>query len=152
MTQHWSQEDWNNYLLNKCPAPKVASKSTKQKHDLALLVLVNRLQDECGINDGGVWRKGMEGRPNTIYLEYPAVTNRKFRFDLACPSRHLAIEIHGGGPGMAHHTITGRQRDMEKSRLAQLEGWMVLECNWKEVADGTALDLIKRALEVRADV
>jgi hypothetical protein len=24
MTQHWSQEDWNNYLLNKCPAPKVA--------------------------------------------------------------------------------------------------------------------------------
>jgi hypothetical protein len=37
MTQHWSQEDWNNYLLNKCPAPKVASKSTKQKHDLACL-------------------------------------------------------------------------------------------------------------------
>jgi very-short-patch-repair endonuclease len=97
----------------------------------------------------------MEVNRNTLYREYPGITGRKFRFDFAIPSRHLAIEIHGGAYvkraggsiGGAHHSIEGRRRDMEKARLANVEGWCYLEFEWKDVEDGTTFDTIQGLLD-----
>jgi len=153
VTERWSAKDYNDYLLGKCPAPKITrSAKVKRKNDVALLLLVNRLRAECGIIDGGIWQKDMAVTRDTLYREYPGITGRKFRFDLAIPSRQIAIEIHGGAYvkrkggsiGGAHHSIEGRRRDMEKARLANVQGWCYLEFEWRDIGDGTCFDLVQQ--------
>ena len=53
-------------------------------------------------------------------------TTRKWRFDLACPSRRIAVEIEGGAWSRGRHTRgVGYIGDMEKYNCAILLGWRV---------------------------
>ena len=72
---------------------------------------------------------------------------RRFRFDLAWPEQKLAVEVHGGRWVYGRHQRPlGFQRDLEKHNLAVLLGWRVLMVLPEMVKDGTAVDLIQRAL------
>ena len=52
---------------------------------------------------------------------------RRFRFDFAFLSRHVAVEIEGGHwSGGRHVRGTGFERDCEKYNLAASFGWVVL--------------------------
>ena len=132
-----------------------------QEVDNKLLPLVVQLA-ERGIKFGGKWRKGMEVESSTLYLEYTFSAKRKFRADLSIPTERLIVEIHGGSWAMrrskdgkvqylggAHHSPAGRRRDMEKSNLANVEGWTYLEVEWKDVKDGSAYELICKVLDGR---
>jgi hypothetical protein len=134
------------------------------KNELALLLLIEQLRIERGIEFGGKWRKGMVVESSTLYLEYPFSETRKFRADLSIPTERILVEIHGGSwvmrrskdgaiqyLGGAHHSPAGRRRDMDKANLANLEGWTYLEIEWADVKSGSAYELICRALEGRGD-
>lgn len=141
------------------PEPK-KNRKARRDNDLAMLTLITELE-RIGYKFGGKWNKEMEVEDNTIYLEYPFSKERKFRADLSIPTERLILEIHGGAYvvrrssdgtvqniGGAHHTIQGRRRDMEKARLANIDGWCYLEVEWRDVKDGTALDEMIKYLGV----
>ena len=80
--------------------------------------------------------------------EYPAVKGRKFRFDFAWLEHGLLVEVNGGTYTKgAHSTGKGIARDYEKNNLAQLAGWRCLAFDGKSVKDGTAVEVIRQALE-----
>lgn len=88
------------------------------------------------------------GLPEPI-REYQAIKGRKFRFDFAWLEQRLLVEVNGGTYTKgAHSTGQGIARDYEKANLAVLQGWRVLSFDGKAVKDGTAVEVISKALEV----
>ena len=76
---------------------------------------------------------------------------RRWRFDLAYPDLHLAIEQEGGTWTRGRHTRgKGYAADCEKYNEATLLGWKILRFTTDMVKDGTALTLIERAFALRA--
>ena len=87
------------------------------------------------------------GLPEPI-REYQAIKGRKFRFDFAWLEQRLLVEVNGGTYTQgAHSTGLGIARDYEKANLAVLQGWRVLTFDGKAVKDGTAVEVIRKALE-----
>jgi very-short-patch-repair endonuclease len=87
------------------------------------------------------------GLPEPV-REYQAITGRKFRFDFAWLEHRLLVEVNGGTYTKgAHSTGQGIARDYEKANLAVLQGWRVLTFDGKSVKDGTAVEVIRQALE-----
>lgn len=97
-------------------------------------------------------------------LEHVFHPDRKWRFDLAWPDRKLAVEIEGGvwstdggkpcqlcgeHPKGAHGRGTGILRDIEKGNAAQLLGWTLIRVTTRQVEDGDAVLIVRKALEVR---
>lgn len=82
--------------------------------------------------------------PELEYRFYPA---RRWRFDLAWPEDHLAVEVEGGRwiRGRHNHPV-GYHHDLEKYNQAVLEGWRVLRVDEDMIKDGSALTLIEQAL------
>jgi hypothetical protein len=83
--------------------------------------------------------------------EYRFAPPRRWRFDYAWPAQKLALEQEGGVWTRGRHTRgAGYVKDMEKYSEAAIRGWRVLRCTPQQVADGTALSLVERALEATA--
>ena len=150
-------EEYHN-LTGKGQNVRKSNRKSKRDKDLAMITLIAELE-RIGFKFGGKWNKDMEVEESTMYLEFPFSKTRRFRADLAIPHRKTILEIHGGAyvvrrskdgtvqnVGGAHHSIEGRRRDMEKARLANIEGWCYLEVEWKDVKDGTALSEMKKVL------
>ena len=79
--------------------------------------------------------------------EYQFHPTRKWRFDLAHPTRKLAVEIEGLGPqGSAgrHQRIAGFMGDLDKYAEAWAMGWRVLRVSGRHVQSGKALAYIER--------
>ena len=75
---------------------------------------------------------------------------RRWRFDLAYPSKMLAIEVDGGGFVQGRHSRgTGIEKDAEKFAEAAILGWTVIRCTPKQVKNGQALGWIERWLATR---
>lgn len=82
--------------------------------------------------------------------ECALVPRRKFRGDLCWPNHvpPVCLEIHGGrfAAVSGHRSTTGLVRDWEKANLAQLSGWIYLQASPEWIEDGTAVELVARAL------
>lgn len=74
---------------------------------------------------------------------YRGIPGRKFEFDfVALPiDLKVAIEIHGATwiANTGHSSGGGLQRDIEKKRLAQQHGWVVMELTGEDSRDAEAL-------------
>lgn len=82
--------------------------------------------------------------------QYRFVAGRQYRFDRAYPSHKVAIECQGGlYINGAHSRGSGVERDCLKQSLAAALGWRVLPISRAMIEDGSAVDLIRRALEIR---
>lgn len=85
-------------------------------------------------------------------LVYGAELGRKFRADFAWPDYRLLVEVQGGiwrKGGGAHSHPTGIVRDIAKQQTAVLAGWAVFPVITDEVTDGSAVQMIVRALHAR---
>ena len=105
----------------------------------------------------GTYPRRKQGRerkacwPGDVWAEYEFSDRRNFRLDFALPVEKIAIEIHGGARviresghiGGAHHSREGRKRDMEKGRLANLEGWCYGEFDYADIKDGSLLEWLE---------
>lgn len=74
---------------------------------------------------------------------------RRFRFDWSwqppAAKRKVALEINGGVWTFGRHTRgKGYLRDMEKLNLAQMDGWIVLQCTPQTIV--AMVPLLKEAL------
>ena len=84
--------------------------------------------------------------------EYRFHRRRRWRWDYAWPNRLIALEIQGGVWTKGRHTRgKGYIADLEKLNEGQLLGWTVLWVTPEQMADGTALRLVERAL-IRASM
>lgn len=89
------------------------------------------------------------GLPEPDAEEYRAIPKRMFRFDLAYVVHGLLIEIQGGiwlAGESGHSSGSGISRDVEKFALAASYGYRVLPLTPAMVEDGTAVELVARAL------
>lgn len=114
----------------RATGPLIASKRAKKGSDYPRM-LAKQIQDE--------------GLPLPI-LEYAfdmqlGGSGRGWRFDLAWPPV-LAVEVDGGV-----HKLTNRfNADIEKHQAAFKLGWKLLRVSPDDVKDGTALELVRKAL------
>lgn len=71
--------------------------------------------------------KFCEGKPVTLYREFPFYPGRKYRFDWAILELKIAIEYEGiyGGGKSGHTTQPGYNKDTFKYNLANDKGWKV---------------------------
>lgn len=91
----------------------------------------------------------LTGLPEPV-RQHPLVTGRRFRADFAWPELGVALETEGGAfTGGRHTSGAGFTRDCLKYSLAAIEGWLVVRATAPMVRDGSALDLLVRALEAR---
>lgn len=68
--------------------------------------------------------------------------NRKFRADYAFIEQRVLVELDG-----AVHRIKNRfKADIRKRQEAILQGWTMLPISTDQVRDGTAVEIVKRAL------
>ena len=89
----------------------------------------------------------LEGLPEPV-REFMAIPGRRYRWDFAWPDKRVLVEINGGTYAhMGHSTGSGIARDYEKANLAVLQGWRVLSFDGKAVKDGTAVEVIRKALD-----
>jgi len=59
--------------------------------------------------------------------EYKFLHDRRFRFDIALPAHHIAIEFEGGIFTQGRHVRgTGYASDVKKYNLATMHGWKLL--------------------------
>lgn len=88
-------------------------------------------------------------------LEYNFWPERKFAFDLAWPELMLACEIEGGrwlqassGYSKGHAHPIRFESDCIKYSEAAVRGWLLIRVlpEWCGQADGTAIDLLSRAI------
>jgi very-short-patch-repair endonuclease len=71
--------------------------------------------------------------------EYRFNELRRWRFDLAFPLLHVAVEVEGGTWGRSRHTSgAGFEKDCIKYNAAALQGWSVLRYTARMIKDGTA--------------
>ena len=78
---------------------------------------------------------------------------RRFRFDFAWPDYLVACEVDGGTYAYGRHARgDGIHRDCEKACEAAILGWRVLRVDSHMVTDGTALQLIERALDAHGSL
>lgn len=76
---------------------------------------------------------------------------RRFRLDFAWPALRVALEVEGGvWTGGRHTRGAGFERDALKYSEAAIRGWLVVRVTTGMVKSGAALELVKRAIEVRA--
>jgi very-short-patch-repair endonuclease len=85
---------------------------------------------------------GLEGR-----FEMLVCLERKWRFDIACPEKHLAFEISGGNWSGGHRRGTAQEHEYEKLNWAQMHGWRVLQFTNRQVASGEAKTFIQEHLK-----
>ena len=79
--------------------------------------------------------------------EYKFHPGRKWRFDFCWPEHDLAVEIEGGIWKKGRHVNPrGFTKDLEKYNEATVRGWRVIRVTPKMLEDGTAMQLIERAL------
>lgn len=80
--------------------------------------------------------------------EYQFAKPRRWRFDYCWPAYKVALEVEGGAfIGGRHTRGKGFVNDLEKYNAATLMGWRVLRFTPQQIADGTALNAIQRALQ-----
>lgn len=83
------------------------------------------------------------------FREYRFDMDRRWRFDFAfiLVGRKVAVEVDGGSWIAGRHTRgEGFEKDLEKLNEAALAGWVVLRVTPRMVDNGTALELLRRAL------
>ena len=105
---------------------------------------VDELLWQAGAAFGGIYTDAV--------TEYPFAKSigRRWRFDLAYPSRRVAVEVDGGAfVGGRHVTGTGFEADAEKLSTAASMGWRVLRFTPRMIRDGKALTLLLAALDWR---
>ena len=80
--------------------------------------------------------------------EFRFMAGRRFRFDAAWPERRVAYEREGGTHTQGRHVRPiGYRNDCEKYSEAAILGWCVVRATADMERDGTALALLRRALE-----
>lgn len=85
--------------------------------------------------------------PEREYRFYPS---RQWRFDLAWPERMLAVECDGGTFSNGRHTRgVGFHNDCIKCNTATVMGWRVLRFTAAMVEDGSALNVVEKALKTK---
>lgn len=79
--------------------------------------------------------------------EYQFHPTRKFRFDFAWAREKVALEVQGGTwIGGRHTTGAGLSKEYEKSNLAQIANWTVLQVTTDDVKHGRVVPLLEQVL------
>lgn len=81
--------------------------------------------------------------------EHKFHNSRKWRLDYAHIPLAIGLEVEGGiwMKISRHRSPTGFLNDISKYNEATLDGWAVLRCTPQMIEDGTAYQLVERALE-----
>lgn len=88
----------------------------------------------------------------TPILEHRFHPSRKWKFDYAWPTFWIALEMEGGAySGHGHRSVGKFLKDIEKYNMAAVMGWRVIRCTTDQMADGTAFEMVRRALYKQAE-
>lgn len=83
--------------------------------------------------------------------QYRFVPGRQFRWDRCWPDQRVAVECQGAiWTNGAHSRGSGVARDCLKFSIGAALGWRVLPLTRGMIEDGTAVTLIRQALETAA--
>ena len=94
-----------------------------------------------------LWQTQAAGLPDPA-REFRFHPTRRWRFDLAWPDGHVAVEVEGGVYVAGRHSRgVGFESDCEKYSEAMVLGWRVLRVTPRQIKSGQALGWIERLLK-----
>lgn len=80
--------------------------------------------------------------------EYRFMPPRRFRFDFAWPALQVALETEGATWANGRHNRgSGYETDCLKYSEAAIRGWKVIRATGTMIKNGTAIELLQRALQ-----
>ena len=88
--------------------------------------------------------------PNLWVAEHRFHPARKWRWDFACPSQKIALELEGLVSGAVvgrHQTPPGYEKDCIKYNEGILQGWRLIRVTYAMLRSGVAYDFIERAMQ-----
>lgn len=103
--------------------------------------------------EADLWiRMHAHGLATGFVRDWSFYPGRKWRFDFQEPVMKIAIEVEGGTwSGGAHTRPQGFQEDCEKYNEAALAGWLLLRFTGADIKNGSAIEMIERAIIVRGN-
>ena len=102
---------------------------------------------ETGVNLGPIFLAAGLPEPET---EVRFHTTRKWKWDWAWRRWKVALEKQGSTwTGGRHTRGAGYRNDAEKLAEGQIAGWLVIYATSDMLRDGTAFELVQKALESR---
>lgn len=141
MTIRWTEEQLAAHLGQTKPrtAPAPSKQATPKPRSDAPPDIEGALVVE-------LQRAGLAGYQRNYRFD----PRRRSELDFAWVAQKVAIEVQGGIHSYgAHVRPEGYRRDAEKTRRAQLMGWIVLPCLAADVRDGSIVADVETALELR---
>jgi very-short-patch-repair endonuclease len=85
-----------------------------------------------------------------LEVEFRFHPTRKWRFDYALVEKRIAIEVEGGVWVKGRHTRgAGYIKDMEKYTEAAIRGWCVIRVTPEQLNGFTAIEWLRRAMDMR---
>lgn len=141
MTIRWTEEQLAAHLGQTKPrtAPAPSKQATPKPRSEAPPDIEGALVVE-------LQRAGLAGYERNYRFD----PRRRLELDFAWVVQKVAVEVQGGIHSYgAHVRPEGYRRDAEKTRRAQLMGWIVLPCLAADVRDGSIVADVETALELR---
>lgn len=135
-------------VLDPTPPPAARTTTKRTKPALASMSLASQAIDRF------VFQISAAGLPVPEREYHFAKPERRWRFDLAYPTRGLAVELEGVVRGESyqlggrHVSVKGFMDDIEKYGHAFALGWSVLRIMHRQIDSGEALQLLERRLKL----
>ena len=121
------------------PKPRAGAKSEDALYAALVAAGYTDMGESEAHHDDDVRRMFLRQYPWGAYLDEP----RRFSSDAAFPFASLLIEVEGG----AHGVQRMRKHDVLRRQLAESAGWRVLSVLPEQVRDGSAVELVRKAIE-----
>jgi len=150
---HWTEADYQAYLrLRGEPATATATASAKRANAGAALSAQRERSGAAPDIEGALVVVLLQAGLGGFERNYRFTPRRRLELDFAWVMQRVAVEVQGGIHSRGGHVRPdGFRRDVEKMRLAQLMGWIVLPCTAACIRSGALLADIRTAMGLRGD-
>jgi len=149
---HWTEAEYLEHQRKRGEAKPLIEPTKAPLNAGARLSARRERSDAAPDIEGALVVELLQAGMGGFERNYRFAPRRRLELDFAWLGQRVAVEVQGGIHSRGGHVRPdGFTRDVEKMRLAQLMGWIVLPCTAACIRSGALLADIRTAMGLRGD-